>query len=848
MTVISVSVNNPNYSSFDGVLFNKNKTELVQYPAGITKTAYTIPSSVKTILSFAFENNKNLTSVTIPNSVETINNSAFSGCESLKSITISNSITEIPDNMFDGCAKLSTVTIPNSVVTIGGSAFSGCIGLTSVTIPNIVTSIGNSAFWNCKALRNITIPNRVENIGNGAFGYCTGLTNITIPSSVKSIGQGAFNYCTALTSISVDSNNTAYSSDNGVLYNKDKTELIQYPSGNTRSTYTIPHGVKSIAGFAFDLCINLTDITIPESVTSIGSNAFYCCKGILNLKIPKSVTEVGYYAFNLVNNIVYDGELDTSSWGGAAINGYVDGNLVYRDSTKTELLGCSSKATSVVIPNSVQSIGINAFYYCENLTSVTIPNSVTTIKQCAFAYCKKLTSIMIPDSVELIDYGVFEGCTGLTNISVDNNNAKFSSLDGVLFDKEKIHLLQYPIGNPSTTYTVPNSVQLIVNYSFSEAVKLVNVTMGNNVTNIGDAAFASCSSLTSLTIPKSVTMLGFGIIHNCNNFTDVYYTGSQEEWLSLDFGHHNENLLEAKIHYNSSGLCKTHKPATAVKENIKNSTCTAGGSYDSVVYCSVCKSEISRTKKDIPKLGHNCKVTKSKKAATCTANGNTEQKTCTRCKAVTGGAVIKATGHKYKTTVTKATTSKNGSIASKCSECGAVKSKTTVYYPKTITLSSNKYTYDGKIKTPTVKVVGSNGKTISSSYYTVSYASGRKNVGNYSVKITFKGNYSGSRTLYFTINPKGTSLSSVSAKSKGFTANWKKQSTQTDGYQIQYSTSSRFTNAKAVSITKNSYTSKSISKLSSSKKYYVRIRTYNKVGSTYYYSSWSSAKSVTTKR
>ncbi|MGN0532963.1 MAG: fibronectin type III domain-containing protein, partial [Eubacterium sp.] len=147
-----------------------------------------------------------------------------------------------------------------------------------------------------------------------------------------------------------------------------------------------------------------------------------------------------------------------------------------------------------------------------------------------------------------------------------------------------------------------------------------------------------------------------------------------------------------------------------------------------------------------------------------------------------------------------------------------------------------------------VKVVGSNGKAISSSNYTVTYASGRKYVGKYAVKITFKGNYSGTKTLYFYVKPKATSISSVTAGSKKFTVKWKKQATQTTGYQIQYSTSSKFSKAKTVTVGKNSTTSKTVSKLSGKKKYYVRIRTYKTVGSTKYYSAWSKAKAVTTKK
>ena len=239
--------------------------------------------------------------------------------------------------------------------------------------------------------------------------------------------------------------------------------------------------------------------------------------------------------------------------------------------------------------------------------------------------------------------------------------------------------------------------------------------------------------------------------------------------------------------------------------------------------------------------------------ATCTKAGNTSGVKCSVCnEIITAPTAIAAKGHSYKTTTAKATTSKNGSVVTKCTVCGDVKSKSTIYYPKTISLSTTSYTYDGKVKKPSVKVVGSNGKAISSSNYTVSYASGRKYVGKYAVKVTFKGNYSGTKTLYFYIKPKTTSISSLTSGSKKFTVKWKKQSTQTTGYQIQYSTSSKFSKAKTVTVGKNSTVSKTISKLSGKKKYYVRVRTYKTVKingkATKIYSSWSKVKAVTTKK
>ena len=205
--------------------------------------------------------------------------------------------------------------------------------------------------------------------------------------------------------------------------------------------------------------------------------------------------------------------------------------------------------------------------------------------------------------------------------------------------------------------------------------------------------------------------------------------------------------------------------------------------------------------------------------------------------------------HKAVTEQKKATFTEHGYFQSYCSECDTLISFKYYFPVSNVKLEATNLTYNGKVRTPNVTVRDSQGKTlVKNKDYTVYYASGRKNVGKYAVKVTLKGNYSGTKTLYFTIKPKATSISSVSAGSKKFTVKWKKQSTQVTGYQIQYSTSSKFSKAKTVTIGKNSTTSKTISKLKGKKKYYVRVRTYKTVGKTKYYSSWSSAKSVTTKK
>ena len=259
-------------------------------------TSVTIPDSVTSIGSCAFYGCASLTSVTIPDSVTSIGGSAFYGCTSLTSVTIPDSVTSIGGSAFYNCKSLTSVTIPGSVTSIGWSAFYGCASLTSVTIPDSVTSIGGSAFYGCTSLTSVTIPDSVTSIGDYAFYGCTSLTSVTIPDSVTSIGNCAFASCTSLTGIWVAEGNSHYANDaSGVLFNKDKTTLVQCPGAF--AAYTIPNSVTSIGEYAFSHCTSLTSVTIPNSVTSIGEHAFSYCTSLTSVTISDSVTSIGEYAF-----------------------------------------------------------------------------------------------------------------------------------------------------------------------------------------------------------------------------------------------------------------------------------------------------------------------------------------------------------------------------------------------------------------------------------------------------------------------------------------------------------------------------------------------------------------------
>ena len=418
--------------------------------------------------------------------IYTTNNGAITitGYTGDGALLITNTITDLPVTGIGGSAfrgsSVTNVTIPSSVTNIGLFAFLRCATLTAIVVETnnpayssaegVLFDKNQTALICCPGgkVGSYTIPDSVTSIWTEAFDSCISLTNVTLGASVASVPLAtglAFYNCTALSAITVHPSNSTYSSVEGVLFNKNATTLVLYPLGKPGS-YTIPNGVTNIGYFAFYVCNNLTGITIPTSVTQIDSGAFNHCRSLTNVTIPSSVTTIADSAFR----------------------------------------NCSS-LTNVTIPSSVTNIGDSAFSYCSSLPSVTIPQGVLRLGSYVFSSCYSLTNVTIPASVTSIGAEAFNDDSQLAAITVDLLNPNYSSLAGVLFNKNQTTLIQCP-GGKNGDYSIPPGVTNLADSAFYNCRQLTRITIPTGVTRLGTYEFYSCTSLTNVTIPSSVTVIG----------------------------------------------------------------------------------------------------------------------------------------------------------------------------------------------------------------------------------------------------------------------------------------------------------------------------------------------------
>ncbi len=572
LTEFVVDANNPNYSSVDGILYNKTQDILLQIPNGKV-TAANIPATVKIIRQYAgfgkgggllssiilpdglgtieesaFYMNTSLQSITLPASVQTVGNLAFGSCSKMATINLA-SVGEIGEGAFSGTG-VTSLTVPNTVTSLGVRAFasntklttvvmnnsgaipiqcfSGC-GLTSVTLGNGITRIEQSAFTNCRVLPEITIPNTVQYIGREAFYNCVAMDIVRIGSGVINMGAAPFRTLnnpsgwSMMTKLEVDAANPVYSSRDGILYNKEQTELLICPEGKVGAV-DIPATVTHIKDEAFYNCAKMTSVSIPTSVTHIGTYVFYACKSLGGvLTIPSHIVSIGDYAFQnctgFTGNITLPATLEAIGYRafqachgltGVTMNSQPTANI------GNEVFGTCEGLTYAIIGEGVKKLPNNTFWRCNNLASVQLPATLESIGNNAFTQCYELSSISLPESLKTIGAGAFASCNKMTSgvvipasVTTLGGNA-FSMCDKIPFvqinmsDLGVIEYQAFDHCDSLKTVIIGDGVRKINHSAFKNCGKLISVTIGENVTDIGYSVFSGCVSLRSI-VSKSET-------------------------------------------------------------------------------------------------------------------------------------------------------------------------------------------------------------------------------------------------------------------------------------------------------------------------------------------------------
>lgn len=526
-------------SKLTDINWGENVRELGSFAfAGcISLTSLVFPNSLKEIKSYVFGFCSGLTSLVFPDSLRSFGDDAFRGCSNITSIILNEGLEELGRGSIVGFGafgdtKITTLHIPASVKSLRDNIVAGCDTIQTITVDannlyyedrglNVI--IGKSDSPNTsernmlKSATNSTksIPEGVTSIGEDAFAGSDSLTSITIPSSVTSIESCAFYGCDNLTEVTIENKNiykeadgTSYY-DAGCLIANAQTirilKTIDDGSNTFLNGYDKSEGSGEYADYNFytppvevtqdsityrlhnstltaDIIGAESTITIPDSVTSIERLAFDSCDKLVSVIFTgtSKITEIPQAAF----------------WNCVALK-------------------------NINIPSSVTSIGSQAFGDCSSLTSITIPSDVTSIGYHAFSNCSSLTTITIPSGVTSIVSPAFEDCSSLAEINVDENNASFCDVDGVLFNKAQTEILTYPAAKAATTYNIPKSVTSIGERAFDGCSNLTNITIPSSVTRIEDFAFDDCSNLTSITIPSRVTYIGNGAFDYCSSLTSI---------------------------------------------------------------------------------------------------------------------------------------------------------------------------------------------------------------------------------------------------------------------------------------------------------------------------------------
>ncbi len=490
VTSISLSPDNQSFAIDDGVLYSIDHTSIICIV------------------------NKSVTSLVIDSRVQNVEFGLLKDFNSLIDLTIP----------FVGASENDTENIHFGYI-FGASSYSEHYKYVPSSLKTVVVTGG-------------------KNIGNDAFRNCSSIESIILPDSLTDIGDNAFYGCSKLAIVTINENNSVYASQDGILYNKEKTQFVYIPNALS-GAITIPDGITSIDSSAFAERRSITSVTLPDSVTSIGDSAFSDCRSLTSIIIPDGVITIGERAFyycNLLTSVIIPDSI--RSIGDNAFSGY--NKLQYNEYENAYYLGNSdnpyvaliqAKHTGIescTLHENIKVIASKAFQYCSDLTSMTFPFLGADKNDADNAYLSYMFGKSgIPSSLKtvvitggMIGDNAFKNCSSLESITLLNNVTNIGTY-------------AFSYCSSLTSITLPDSVTSIGGYAFYNCSSLASITLPDNVTSIGDGAFRNCSSLTSITLPDSVTSIGEYAFYDCNGLqyneynNGLYLGNSTNSYIAL---------------------------------------------------------------------------------------------------------------------------------------------------------------------------------------------------------------------------------------------------------------------------------------------------------------------------
>ena len=530
---INVSEENVKYSSTDGVVYNKEKTKLVYCPPA-KAGAVSVPNTVEVLTHTAIKDSPLITdlnvepggeyissvdgivysadkkkviccpmgkegAVNIADGAVTINAQAFDTCRKITDITFPDTLSVIGKTAFYGCSKLNFESLSKNLKEIGEHAFGNCSGITNLVLPESLVTVDLYAFYGCSGLKSLVFSSEIKNWSSRTFEACSNLESVELLASIKTIPSGTFENCRSLKNVSLGNALERIGSDAF----KDCRSLVEIQ---------IPESVSNIYDGAFDGCSSLTKINLPSSLKAINSETFKGCSVLPEIKIPESVTAIGSAAFS-----------------------------------------CCFAMTEISLPDSVASIGASAFSGCKNLSTVNFPEGLTQISVSAFANCKLSGELTLPDSIEYLgencfynnditrvsigkncseilsrstingvhtSENAFNCCSSLTNIEISDENPYLTSVDGVVYSKDKKKLVFCPQGREGSLDVLDSVVEVECG-ALCGSEKLTSLHLSDSITCFGQcrdsSPFERCMLLETVNIPLSLNKI------EKNKFSSIYF-------------------------------------------------------------------------------------------------------------------------------------------------------------------------------------------------------------------------------------------------------------------------------------------------------------------------------------